>query len=390
VVLLPVDISGRVRSIRYSGIRRLFDLAQNTSGVVSLGIGEPDYDTPRHVVEAAMEALEQGYTHYTPNAGFHDLRVAIAEKVRKENRIDVDPETGVIVTVGGAGAISLATTVLLDPGDEVLIPDPGFVTYEPCVRMAGAEPIPVPVREEFSFRMLPNEIEERVTDKTKCIILNSPQNPTGGVLLKKDLEEIAEIAIENNLAVLSDEVYEKLLYDEAEHFSIGSLPEMADRTVTVNSFSKTYAMTGWRVGYAVASPRIIEEMVKIQQNTVANAPAMAQRAALAALDGPQDFVHKMVKEYDRRRRHIVARLEDVKGFSCQAPRGAFYIFANISETGLSSMEIAEALLKIGKVATVPGVAFGEHGEGYLRLCYATALDKIDRAIEGMKRTVESL
>lgn len=387
---MTIDISRRTKSIGYSGIRRLFDLAQSTSGVVSLGIGEPDYTTPRHVIEAAKDALDLGYTHYTPNAGFLDLRTAIAEKMKRENNIEVDPETQTIVTAGGAGAIFLATAVLLDPGDEVLIPDPGFVTYGPCVIMTGGKPIPVPVREENSFRMLSHDVEELVTDKTRCIILNSPQNPTGGVLLESDLKGIAEIAVENNLAVISDEVYEKLLYDGAEHISIGSLPEMSDRTLTVNSFSKTYAMTGWRVGYAVGPPEIVGEMVKIQQNTVVNAPAVAQRAALAALEGPQDFAYQMVKEYDKRRIHLVKYLNDLNYFSCIAPKGAFYVFPNISESGRSSMELAEALLRVGKVVTVPGNAFGSLGEGYLRLCYATPVEKIDQALEGIRKTVETL
>ncbi len=387
--MVPIDISHRIKSIRYSGIRRLFDLAQSTSGVVSLGIGEPDYRTPEHVIEAAKEALELGYTHYTPNAGFLDLRIAITEKISRENNIVADPKTETIVTVGGAGAIFLATTVLLDPGDEVLIPDPGFVTYEPCIVMTGGIPVPVPVREEDSFRMLPSDVEDRITDKTKCIILNSPQNPTGGVLLEKDLRGITQIAVENNLAVISDEVYEKLLYDGAKHLSIGSFPEMAERTITVNSFSKTYAMTGWRVGYAVGPPEIVGEMVKIQQNTVANAPAVAQRAALAALEGPQDFVHEMVREYDQRRRYLAEHLNELDYFSCTLPKGAFYIFANISKSGLSSMDFAEALLRVGKVATVPGTAFGDLGEGYLRLCYATPVGKISKAFEGMRKTVDS-
>ncbi len=387
---MRIDISNRIKSIRHSGIRRLFDLAQSTSGVVSLGIGEPDYKTPGHVIEAAKDALELGYTHYTPNAGFLDLRTAITEKMKRENKIEADPKTETIVTVGGTGAIFLATAVLIDAGDEVLIPDPGFVTYEPCVMMAGGRPIPVPVREEYSFRMLPHDVEELVTDKTKCIILNSPQNPTGGVLLENDLKGIVQIAVENNLAVISDEVYEKLLYDGAEHLSIGSLPDMSNRTVTVNSFSKTYAMTGWRVGYAVGPREVIGEMVKIQQNTVANAPAVAQRAALAALEGPQDFVYEMVKEYDQRRRHLVKCLNDLDYFSCKPPKGAFYVFANISKSGLSSMDLAEVLLRIGKVATVPGNAFGNLGKGYLRLCYATPVEKINQALEGIRKAVETL
>lgn len=384
------NISDRVRSIPYSGIRRLFDLAQSTSGVVSLGIGEPDYKTPEHIIEAAKKALDTGYTHYTPNAGFLDLRAAIAEKLKRENGVEADPETEIIVTVGGTEAIFLAAIVLLDPGDEVLIPDPGFVTYQPCVMMAGAKAVPVPVMESNLFRMLPRDIEERVTERTRCIILNSPQNPTGGVLLEEDLKGIAEIAVENDLAVISDEVYEKLVYDGMKHFSIGSFPGMAERTVTVNSFSKTYAMTGWRVGYAAGPAALVDEMVKIQQNIVANAPAVAQRAALAALEGSQDFTYEMVREYDHRRRHLVKHLNEIDRISCALPKGAFYVFSGISKTGLSSMEFAEALLRVGKVATVPGTAFGSLGEGYLRLCYATPVEKIDQALDGIRKTVESL
>jgi aminotransferase len=357
---------------------------------VSLGIGEPDYKTPEHIIEAAKTALDTGYTHYTPNAGFLDLRSAIAEKLKRENGIEADPETEIIVTVGGTGAIFLAVTVLLNPGDEVLIPDPGFVTYQPCVMMAGAKAVPVPVMESNSFRMLPRDIEGCLTKRTRCIVLNSPQNPTGGVLLEEDLKGIAEIAIENSLTVISDEVYEKLVYDGMKHLSIGSFPGMAERTVTINSFSKTYAMTGWRVGYAAGPAALVEEMVKIQQNTVANAPAVAQRAALAALEGPQDFVHEMVREYGHRRRHLVKHLNEMDRVSCALPKGAFYIFSGISETGLSSMEFAEVLLRVGRVATVPGTVFGSLGEGYLRLCYATPVEKIDQALDGIRKTVESL
>lgn len=383
-------ISEKTAMVKPSGIRRLFDLSQGVKDVISLGIGEPDFDTPKHIVEAAKKALDEGYTHYTPNAGFLELREAIARKLWLENRIKVDPKSEVIVTVGGTGALFLSILSIIDPGDEVLIPDPGFLTYEPCVIFAGGRAVPVPVHEKDDFRMMPEQVESRVTSKTKCVVINSPQNPTGSVMLKKDLEAISEIAEKHDLFVISDEVYEKLTFDGAEHFSIASIPGMDERTITVNSFSKTYAMAGWRVGYAASKSAVIDEMVKLQQNIVANASSVAQMAALAALKGPQDCVKEMVDEYDRRRLLITRRLNEINGISCRAPRGAFYVFANITQLGKSSEEVAEFLLSEGKVVAVPGSAFGRHGEGYLRFCYATPMEKLEKALDRVEKAVRKI
>jgi len=384
---LKKKISEKTAMVKPSGIRRLFDLSQGVKDVISLGIGEPDFDTPKHIVEAAKKALDEGYTHYTPNAGFLELREAIARKLWLENRIKVDPRSEIIVTVGGTGALFLSILSIIDPGDEVLIPDPGFLTYEPCVIFAGGRAVPVPVHEKDDFRMLPEEVKSRITSRTKCVVINSPQNPTGSVMLKKDLEAISEIAEKHDLFVISDEVYEKLTFDSAEHFSIASIPSMDERTITVNSFSKTYAMAGWRVGYATSKSAVIDEMVKLQQNIVANASSVAQMAALAALKGPQDCVKEMVDEYDRRRLLITRRLNEINGISCRAPRGAFYVFANITQLGKSSEEVAEFLLNEGKVVAVPGSAFGRHGEGYLRFCYATPMEKLEKALDRIEKAV---
>ncbi len=383
-------MSERCRLVKSSGVRRLFDLAQRTPGIISLGIGEPDLDTPPHVKEAAKKALDEGYTHYTPNNGFLDLREAIAEKLNRENKIPASPDEVIVTGGGGTGALMLAALCLIDPGDEVIIPDPGFMVYEAVVLMAGGRPVRVPLREEEGFRMLPSEVEAKITPRTKAIIINTPSNPTGGVLEKEDLEGIAELAVKHDLYVISDEVYEKLVYDGHRHVSLASLPDMWERTVTVNSFSKTYAMTGWRIGYAAAPKPLVDEMVKLQQFTMVHAPAVSQRAALAALKGPQGFVESMVEEYDRRRRFIVERLNTIDGLSCVRPKGAFYVFLNIKELGLSSEEAAMKILEQAKVVTVPGTAFGPNGEGYLRLSYARPLDQLEEACSRLERVVQEL
>lgn len=383
-------VNEKVQVMSPSDVRRLFDLAQKMPDVISFGIGEPDFDTPEHIRKAAAKALEEGYTHYTPTAGFLELRQAIAEKLKKENGIDADPKSEIIVTVGGAGAIFLAIFAILNPREEVLVPDPGFLTYAPCAILAGAKPASVQLREKEDFRMLPEEVEKHITPKTKCLILNSPANPTGSVMLRKDLEALSDIALKHELFVVSDEVYEKMIYDGSEHFSIASIPGMEERTVTVNSFSKTYAMAGWRVGYAIAPKLLIENMAKIQQNMVANAPAVAQKAALAALTGHQDCVREMVSQYDSRRRYLVKRLNEIEGISCRTPKGAFYVFANIKLLRKSSKKVAETFLTEGKVVTVPGTAFGKYGEGYLRLCYATPMEKLEKGIDRIEKAANKI
>lgn len=385
------ELSSRTKVIAPSGIRRLFDLAQKASGVINFGIGEPDYDTPRFIGEAGKKAVDLGYTHYTPNAGFAELREAIAEKLRNENGMEVTAEN-VMVTSGSTIGLFLAVLALVDPGDEVLIPDPGFVAYEAAVLMVGGRPVRVPLSEDEDFRMLPEKVNELVTPRTKCIFLNTPSNPVGAVLEFSDVKGIAEVAMDNGVYVISDEVYEKFVYDEAKHYSIASIPGMEELAITVNSFSKTFAMCGWRIGYVVASKRLIDELIKLQQFTVVNAPSISQMACVEGLRNPETkkFVEEMVREYDRRRRYMVERINKIPGFRAKMPKGAFYVFANVKELGLKSMDLAEYILKEVAVATVPGSAFGPSGEGYLRFCYATSLKNIEEGLNRVERAVEKL
>jgi aminotransferase len=382
--------SQRIQRIRSSGIRKLFDLAQTMGDVISLGIGEPDFDTPRHIREAAKKALDAGYTRYTPNAGFPDLREALSAKVAKVNGLDYTPQEVLVSGGGCTGALLLAMLALVDPGDEVIISDPCFVVYEAVARVVGATPVFVAVREEEDFRLIPGDVAKSITPKTKMIILNSPANPTGGVQRREDVAGIAEVARTYDLYVVSDEVYETMLYEGMRHQSIAAFEGTRDRTVTVNSFSKTYAMTGWRIGYAVGAREIIDEMVKLQQYTMVHAPAISQRAALAALNGPQDFVERMVAVFDERRRFLVPRLNEIEGFRCPTPKGAFYAFPNVEGLGKLSKDLAQFLLQNGGVAVVPGSAFGAGGEGYLRLSYAQPLSQLEEACNRIEKAVETL
>ena len=377
--------SDRTLLIRPSGIRQLFDLAQKMKSVINLGIGEPDFETPAHIKEAAKKALDEGYTHYTPNAGFADLREALSEKVKRDNDLDYSSDEVIVNDGGCTGSILLSILALVNPGEEVIVSDPYFVVYEPAIRMVGATPVFVSIDEENDFRMLTDDVEKAVTSKTKLIIVNSPCNPTGGIQLKEDLEGIADVAKRHNLYVISDEVYEKIVYDGMKHYSIASFEGMRNRTVTVNAFSKTYAMTGWRIGYAVGEKEIIDQMVKLQQFTMVHAPAISQRAAIAALKGPQDFVKYMVEVFDERRRFITRRLNEIDGFRCPTPKGAFYVYPNIKGVGKTSEEFANILLQEGGIAALPGTAFGKNGEGYMRFSYAQSLDKLKEACDRIQR-----
>ena len=382
--------SKRIQLIRSSGIRKLFDLARTMSDVISLGIGEPDFDTPQHIREAAKRALDAGYTRYTPNAGFPDLREALSAKVAQVNGLDYTPQEVLVSGGGCTGALLLALLTLVDPGDEVIISDPCFVVYEAVARIVGATPVFVAVREEEDFRLIPEDVEKSLTTKTKLIILNSPSNPTGGIQYREDIEGIAEVARKHNLYIVSDEVYETMLYEGMHHQSIAAVKGMRNRTVTVNSFSKTYAMTGWRIGYAVGTREIIDQMIKLQQYTMVHAPAVSQRAALAALNGPQDFIEQMVTIFDERRRFLVPRLNEIEGFRCPMPKGAFYVFPNVEGLGKLSKDMAQILLQSGGVAVVPGSVFGEGGEGYLRLSYTQPLDKLEDACNRIEKVVKTL
>ncbi|MEM3072831.1 MAG: pyridoxal phosphate-dependent aminotransferase [Candidatus Bathyarchaeia archaeon] len=382
-------ISERSKSMPISGIRVIFEIAQKMKDVVRLEVGEPDFDTPKHIKEAVVKALEEGYTHYTSSAGLIELREAIAEKLRRENGISVDPENEVVVTVGASSAINLSLLTLIDPGDEVLIPDPGWPQYQGQICLSGGVPVGYPTPESMEFRPDFNALENKITEKTKVLIVNSPNNPTGAVLTKDDLEKLAAIAERHDLIVISDEVYEKFLY-EGTYVSFATLPGMEDRTLTVNGFSKTYAMTGWRLGYVAGREEFLSQIAKMNLHVNSCPPAMTQRAALTALQGSQEPVKEMFREYRKRRDVIVKGLNEIEGVKCLNPGGAFYVFPNLSAYKMPSMDLAKYLIEKAGVATVPGVSFGKEGEGHLRLSYANSVENIMEAIRRMSEALKRL
>jgi aminotransferase len=384
----------RMKAIPFSGIRKIFQAAAELESqgqqVIHLEIGRPDFDTPAHIKEAAKQALDQGFVHYTSNYGLLELREAIAEKLLKDNGIRVEPESEIIVTLGVNQALVITMLALLDPGDEILIPDPFYLNYLHCAQLAEARVIRVPLREENEFQVAPPALETAITPRTKLIIINSPHNPTGAVLDKEVLEAIAEIAIERNLLVLSDEIYEKIIYDGAQHHSIASLPGMAERTITVNGFSKAYSMTGWRLGYVAAGKHLIHSLIRAHQYVGTSANSFAQKGAVAAYRSAQDCVEEMVSEFDRRRRFLVEALEQIEGVSCLRPRGAFYVFPSVKELGMPDEKLAYHLLREAQVALVPGSTFGEYGHGHLRLSYANSYENIQGAVERIERALSKL
>ncbi|SIS70904.1 MULTISPECIES: aminotransferase class I/II-fold pyridoxal phosphate-dependent enzyme [Alicyclobacillus] len=380
-------LSPVVRHLPPSGIRRFFDLASQMQDVISLGVGEPDFVTPWHVREACMYSLEQGYTTYTPNRGLPELCVEIAKYLTKFG-LAYDPSSEVLVTVGGSEAIDLALRALVCPGDEVMIPVPTYVSYKPCALLAGADVVEIPTRAEDGFRLTPEALERAVTPRSKVLVLCFPNNPTGAVMEKADLEAIADVVVRHDLFVVSDEIYAELTYG-GHHVSIASLKGMRERTVVVSGMSKAYAMTGWRIGYAAGPEPILSAMLKIHQYTIMCAPHMAQRAALEALRNGDDERDRMVESYDRRRKLIVAGLNEI-GLPCHEPRGAFYAFPDIRSTGLSSEQFAERLLLEQGVAVVPGNVFGDPGEGFVRCSYATSVALIEEALRRMRAFVQNL
>jgi len=382
--------SRRAQEVPWSGIRKMFELAAKEPDAVTFAVGQPDFATPRHIVEAGQRALEEGYTRYAPGLGYLALREAIARKVWRDNKMEADPQTEIVVTVGAMEGLLLSLMAAVDPGDEVIIPDPGYTNYESVVRVINGVPVSVPVREENDFRYSPDDVERAITERTKVLVLNSPANPTGAVMLKSDVEQMADIAQRHNLIVLSDEAYEKLIYGGLEHVSIASLPGMKGRTVSVYTLSKTYAMTGWRVGFVVGGERLIDQMHKMQEGVVSCVASFVQQAAIAALDGPQECVGEMVAEYDVRRKFIVRALNEIEGISCVEPKGAFYAFPNISALGRSSSEVAMSLLETSKVVCVPGTAFGFQGEGYLRISYASSLQDLEEGARRIRDGVRKL
>jgi aminotransferase len=368
-------IATHVRDIPRSGIRDFFEIVQSMKEVISLGIGEPDFVTPWHIREAAVYSLEKGKTGYTSNLGSPRLRRSIAAYVGKHFSVEYNPHDEIIVTVGVSEAIDLALRALLNPGDEVLYHEPCYVSYSPSIQLAGGIPVPVATRAEEEFTLRVADLEKAVTPQTRVLMLNFPTNPTGAVMPLEELKKIAAFAVKHDLVVLTDEIYSELTYDELPHHSIAALPGMKERTVFLHGFSKAFAMTGWRIGYACGPADIIEAMMKIHQYSILCAPVMGQEAAIEALDRGARSVERMREEYRLRRNHIVSSLNEA-GIPCHLPKGAFYVFPDIRGTGLSSREFSLKLLEEQKVAVVPGTAFGPGGEGYVRCSYATAMDQI--------------
>lgn len=373
-------IADHVRNIPRSGIRDFFEIVQSMKDVISLGIGEPDFVTPWHIREAAVYSLEKGKTGYTSNLGSPRLRRSIAAYVEKHFSVSYNPHDEIIVTVGVSEAIDLALRALLNPGDEVLYHEPCYVSYGPSIRLAGGVPVPVATRGEDEFSLRAADLEKAVTKKTRVLMLNFPTNPTGAVMPLEELKKIAAFAAKHDLVILSDEIYSELTYDGVLHHSIAALPGMKERTVFLHGFSKAFAMTGWRIGYACGPADIIEAMMKIHQYSILCAPIMAQEAAVEALERGTRSMERMREEYRLRRNFIVSSLNDA-GIPCHLPKGAFYVFPDIRSTGLTSREFALKLLETKNVAVVPGTAFGSCGEGYVRCSYATAMDQIKIAVE---------
>ncbi len=380
-------INEKVKSIPPSGIRKFFDLISQTEGVISLGVGEPDFVTPAHIRKACYESLEKGHTMYTSNYGLFELRQAVSKYLTKFD-LEYNPENEILITVGVSEAIDLALRAVVSAGDEVLIPDPSYVSYVPSVILAGGNPIPLRTYAKDNFKLTAAELKNKITPKSKVLILTFPNNPTGAIMTKEDLEPIAQIVEEHNLIVISDEVYGELTYT-GQHFSFAALPGMWERTITLNGFSKAFAMTGWRIGYAAAPKEILSALVKIHQYTMLCAPIMGQKAALEALTNGEEEMKKMVASYNKRRQLIVNGLREI-GLECFEPQGSFYVFPSVKNTGLTSEEFSEKLLIEEKVAVVPGNAFGESGEGFIRCCYAASVDNIKEALVRMNRFLKNL
>jgi len=376
-----------VQQIPPSGIRRFFDIAAEMDDVISLGVGEPDFVTPWTVREAGIYSLEKGRTYYTANAGLMELREECAKYVKRKYHIDYDYKSEVLITVGGSEAIDLMIRALVEPGEEVLVPEPSFVCYKPCAALAGGVAVPIETKEEDEFRLTPEALKEKITDKTKILILPFPNNPTGAVMSRKDLEAIADILRDTDIMVLSDEIYSELTYSDEPHTSFASLPGMKERTVFVNGFSKTFAMTGWRMGYAMGPEPIISMMTKIHQFGIMSAPTTSQYAAIEALRNCDDDVENMRTEYNYRRRMIVDGFRNM-GLSCFEPLGAFYVFPCIKSLGMTSEEFCMKLLEEQQVAVVPGNAFGASGEGFIRVSYAYSSEKIQAALERIEEFVK--
>nr|WP_319394867.1 pyridoxal phosphate-dependent aminotransferase [uncultured Desulfobacter sp.] len=367
----------------------MFEMADKIDGIVNLGIGQPDFDTPEHIRDGAKLGLDQGYTRYPPASGFLDLRQAVSEKLKRENNITADPETEIFISVGAMQGIFNTMLHLVNPGEEVIVLDPGYDYYSQ-IRLFGGVPVTVPVYEKNKFKVDPKDIEKAITPKTKAIILNTPSNPTGALFDRSILEQIAELCKKHDVFVISDEPYEHILFDGNEHVSIGSLPGMKDLTISVYTLSKSYAMTGWRVGYVAAHKSIISEMEKLMEHMVSGVTAVAQRAALAAIDGSQECIARMMEKYTSRRKLIIDGLNSIPGISCINPESTFYAFPNISSYGMSSWDFTKYMAREHRVAMVPGSIFGDNGEGFVRISFATSSENLELALERIRKGVSVL
>lgn len=381
-------LSKTIVNIKPSGIRKFFDIVSEMKDAISLGVGEPDFDTPWHVRDEGIYSLEKGRTFYTSNAGLMELKEEISNYLDRRCSVHYNPKNEIIVTVGGSEGIDIAMRAMLDPGDEVLIPQPSYVSYEPCCLLAGGKPVVIELKAENEFRLTKQELLDAITDKTKLLVLPFPNNPTGAIMEKEDLEAIAEVIIEKDIFVLSDEIYSELSY-KGDHVSITTLPGMKERTILINGFSKAYAMTGWRLGYACGPKEIIEQMLKIHQFAIMCAPTTSQYAAVEAMRNGDEDVAKMREAYNQRRRYLMHAFREMK-LDCFEPYGAFYVFPCIKEFGMTSEEFATRFLEEEKVAVVPGTAFGDCGEGFLRISYAYSLDNLKVALNRMAHFVEKL
>ncbi len=380
-------ISDSTLSIKPSGIRKFFDIASKTPGIVSLGVGEPDFDTPWHIADEAIASLEQGKTFYTDNRGLLELREAASSFLKRKYGLSYSTKE-ILITVGASEAIDLSLRAIINPGDEVIIPDPGYVSYEPCVTLAHAKCVHLPLREDDSYRLDPKDLEKLITSKTKAIILNYPNNPTGAEMSLEDMKEIASICVKNDILVISDEIYSELTYEE-KHISLASLPGMKERTIIINGFSKSYSMAGWRLGYLCAPSDFINSMVTIHQYTIMCPTTICQYAGVEALNNGDKDIERMREEYSKRRFYVLKRLKDM-GLECFSPKGAFYVFPSIKKFNMSSEDFCLQLVEKAKVAIIPGSAFGENGEGHVRISYAYSLNDLKEALDRLESFIKTL
>ena len=382
-------IADKIKDVKPSGIRKFFDIVSEMQDAISLGVGEPDFDTPWHIRDEGIYSLEKGRTFYTSNAGLKDLKIEICNYIKRKQNLDYDYNKQVLVTVGGSEAIDVALRCMINPGDEVIIPEPCYVSYVPCTTMADGVPVTINLKNENNFRLTAAELLDAITDKTKILILAFPNNPTGAIMEREDLEAIAKVCIEKDIFVISDEIYSELSYGDKPHVSIAAIEGMKERTLMINGFSKAYAMTGWRLGYAVGPEALIRQMIKMHQFAIMCAPTTSQYAAIEALRNGDSDVEMMREAYNQRRRYLIHAFKEM-GLPCFEPKGAFYVFPCIKEFGMTSDEFAIKLLEEQKVAVVPGTAFGDCGEGFLRISYAYSLDHLKIAMERLARFVEKL